>query len=453
MSSPDDEVSVWGAGFSPGGRKQTRVPQANSTAPQAPGLGSKVRTLVGGAGSGGQGRAVLWGREDRLGSLAGDKGEALQLADESVAAILWQVSDLDILGVRRYLSLESYAITDVSSLWADLKAGPSSRGTVPQSCGAAVLAEAGSLQVGGAEAGRAWGNPKRGTKSRLNVAADHQQPPSEGSFGLLSGSESSDDFSEIELMRVSIYPKGGQAKLNSLKGREKLLLSLPDPFLSSVLRGFTSVVERQDRQGNEELNIFPPKKCRASSGGRMSASRATREYQYLPCVTPRRKREQEKKSLGGVSKPALGRTFPSWEQRTSSTPLEPSPLPPVSGIPLFGRSKKYALVPWGAKESKHMGAGVKSVARRAREAMSPMAVVGEDNDPNRDPVTKGQFPTHWAWPSSPWAHHGEPSSDDLNIRDPQNPGNSEPLTLSLGEVVPRGPEPSDEWGEGRNFSL
>ena len=53
----------------------------------------------------------------------------------------------------------------------------------------------------------------------MNVAADHQLPPLEGSFGLLSDSESSDEFSDRELMRVSIYPKdGGQAKLNSLKG-------------------------------------------------------------------------------------------------------------------------------------------------------------------------------------------------------------------------------------------
>ena len=129
-----------------------------------------------------------------------------------------------------------------------------------------MLAAAGPLQVGGAEAGRAWGNPKRGAKSTLNVAADHQRPPSEGPFGLLSDSESSDEFIERELMRVSIYPKeGGQAKLNSLKGprntpkhstvwgRENLL-HLPGPFLSSALRGFTSVVKRQDRQGNVELN-------------------------------------------------------------------------------------------------------------------------------------------------------------------------------------------------------
>lgn len=78
---------------------------------------------------------VLWGCEDRLGSLADDKGDALQLADESVAAILRQLSGLDVLGVSRYLSPQSYVITDESSLWADLEAGPSGRGTVPQGCG------------------------------------------------------------------------------------------------------------------------------------------------------------------------------------------------------------------------------------------------------------------------------------------------------------------------------
>ena len=118
------------------------------------------------------------------------------------------------------------------------------------------------LQVGGPKVGRAWGNPKRST----NVAVDRQWPPSVSPARLFSDSESSDEFIERELMRVSIYPKeGGQAKLNSLKGprntpkhltvwgRENLF-HLPGPFLSSALRGFTSVVKRQDRQGNAELN-------------------------------------------------------------------------------------------------------------------------------------------------------------------------------------------------------
>ncbi|KAM7225524.1 hypothetical protein CapIbe_023501 [Capra ibex] len=107
-------------------------------------------------------------------------------------------------------------------------------------------------------------------------------------------------------------------------------------------------------------------------------------------------------------------------------------------------SKRYTLVSLGTKESKHTDAGATSVARRAQKAVSVMAMVGEHNDPNRDPVPKGELSTHWAWPSSPWAHHGEPSSDDFHIRDPQDPGNSEPLALNLGEVMPKGPESSDE---------
>ena len=73
-----------------------------------------------------------------------------------------------------------------------------------------------------------------------------------------------------------------------------------------------------------------------------------------------------------------------------ATSLEPATLPPVSGIPLLGRSKRHTLVPLGTKESKHTGTGAKAVAKRAWEAVSVVAVVGENNDPNRDPVTKGQ---------------------------------------------------------------
>ena len=93
---------------------------------QTQGFNSEREVLEAGWGQGwGAGRAVLWGCEDQLGSLADDKGDALPLADESVAAILQQLSDLDVLGFSRYLSLESYAITDETSLWVNLKAGPS----------------------------------------------------------------------------------------------------------------------------------------------------------------------------------------------------------------------------------------------------------------------------------------------------------------------------------------
>ena len=101
-----------------------------------------------------------------------------------------------MLGVGRYPSPESYAVGEVSALWADLKAGPGGRGAAAQSSGEVAPVAVCPLQVSGPKVGRAWGNPKRGTKSTLNMAADHQRPPSEGPFGLLSDSESSDEFIE-----------------------------------------------------------------------------------------------------------------------------------------------------------------------------------------------------------------------------------------------------------------
>ena len=432
VSSPDDEVSVSEAGFRSECREHISGLEAGFTAPQGPGPspgpspGPEPGAPGSGEGEGGggfpdpegleserelleAGGPVLWGPEGRSGFPADDQGDALQLADESVAAILQQLADLNTLGISTYLSQESYAVGKVSALW-DLEARPCHRGGAAQRCGEAAQAEAGPLGVGGPKPGRAWGSPKRGTKSRLNVAVDRQWPPSESPAGLLSDPESSDEFSEIELMRVSIYPKdGGQAKLNSpevpgntprgsnVQGRENPL-NVPGTCLSSAPPGLISVVERQGRQGEaEQEDISTPKKMQSGlcgKGGSLSSytgmAVAAAATGSGPWPTPRRKGVQEKKSLGRVSKPAVGRTFPSWGQGISATPLELATFPQISGIPLLERSKKYALVPSGVKEFKDTSAGKKSVARRAQKLMAPVAVSQEDNDTNRDLFPKGQ---------------------------------------------------------------
>ena len=58
---------------------------------------------------------MLWDREGWPGSPADDKGDTLELADEMVAAMLRHLSDLDVLGVGRYPSPESYAVGEVSA--------------------------------------------------------------------------------------------------------------------------------------------------------------------------------------------------------------------------------------------------------------------------------------------------------------------------------------------------
>lgn len=100
---------------------------------------------------------------------------------------------------------------------------------------------------------------------------------------------------------------------------------------------------------------------------------------------------QEKKEIPrGSLQTCPGGTFPSWGQGIAATPLEPATFPQVFGILLLGRSKRYTLVPSGTKESKHAGAGKKSLVGQLGQVVSVLAMAGEDNDPNRDPVPKGQ---------------------------------------------------------------
>ena len=101
--------------------------------------------------------------------------------------------------------------------------------------------------------------------------------------------------------------------------------------------------------------------------------------------------QEKKKIRRGSLQTCPGGTFPSWGQGISATPLEPATFPQVFGILLLGRSKRYTLVPCGAKESKHTSTGKKSEARQAREAVMAMAVMGEDKNPNKEPVPKGQM--------------------------------------------------------------
>ncbi|XP_059858024.1 uncharacterized protein CXorf49 homolog [Delphinus delphis] len=483
MSSPD-EVYVWGRRVRPKVRERAGVRIAGPAVPPGPDPGPESGEPRSGKGGGGfpdpegfqskremlEARGpVLWGREGGPGSPDEHTRDLLDLIDESEAANLQQLTDQDVLGVRRYPSPESSTTFKESTVWTlRLEAGPGGRGAPGQSCGEAPTAPAGPLHLGGPEAGRALGNPKRGTKRRLNVAADRQRRSAEGLAWLLSDSESSDEFSETQLMTVSTYRRGGgQAKPSrpedpgdtprhsKFQVRENYR-HVTGSSLSSAPRGLSSVVERQ---GVGEQGISSPKKMQsvlwgkggskpsypgaAAAAAAAAASVSAAAAGGLPRVTPRKDGAQEKKSVGEASKLALGGTFRSRGQRISATPVEPATFPPISGIPLPGRPKSYTLVLSGTKQSKHSGAGKKSVVSWARESE---AVAGEDKDPNRDPAPKGQLLTHRPGTSCLRMHRRKASSGDVNTRGPQDPGNSEPLALNQGEVMPRGPAPSGDQG-------
>uniref|UniRef100_A0A8C0PJK3 Uncharacterized protein n=1 Tax=Canis lupus familiaris TaxID=9615 RepID=A0A8C0PJK3_CANLF len=440
MSAPD-EVSVRGAGFGPEGGEQA------SGAPRGPGLGLDPGPPRSGEGEGGfpdpegfeserevmeAGGPVLWGREGRPGTPADDKGDALDyashLADESGAASVQQLTDPDALGVRRNPSPESCA-AEGSGVWAGLEAGPGGRGALALSRGESQPPSAVPLHLGGPEGARPRGNPRRGPKSRSTVRVDRQRPSAKGPGRRPSDPESSDEFGEIQLMRVSICSKErGQAKPNSPEDpgdtprqpsfhvRENFL-HVPGSFLSSAPRGFTSVVERQ---AVGELDISSSKKMQSVVWGK-GGNRPS-----YPVAAAAAKVAQEKKSLGGASKVTQGRSFPPWGQRVSAAPLEPATFPPISGVPLLGRNKRYSLVPSGSKQSKHTGRSrKKSGPRRTRES-EPVVVTGEGSDSNRDTVPKGQLPTHRPGPCCSGMHRGECSSGDLDTRAPEVPGSSAP---------------------------
>ncbi|XP_025838649.1 uncharacterized protein CXorf49 homolog [Vulpes vulpes] len=474
MSAPD-EVSVWRAGFGPEGGEQA------SGAPRGPGLGLDPGPPQSGEGEGGfpdpegfeserevmeAGGPVLWGREGRPGTPADDKGDALDyashLADESGAAIVQQLTDPDALGVRRNPSPESCA-AEGSGVWAGLEAGPGGRGALALSRGESQPPSAVPLHLGGPEGARPRGNPRRGSKSRSTVRVDRQRPSAKGPGRRPSDPESSDEFGEIQLMRVSFYSKErGQAKPNSPEDpgdtprqpsfhvRENFL-QVPGSFLSSAPRGFTSVVERQ---AVGEVDISSSKKMQSvvwgKGGNRPSypvaaaAPAAAAAAGSLPPATPRKKVAQEKKSLGGASKVTQGRSFPPWGQRVSAAPLEPATFPPISGVPLLGRNKRYSLVPSGSKQSKHTGRSRKKSGPRTTRESEPVVVTGEGSDSNRDTVPKGQLPTHRPGPCCSGMHRGECSSGDLNTRAPEVPGSSAPSALSQGDVMPRGRAPSSD---------
>lgn len=465
MSAPD-EVPVSGAGFGPEGGEEAGARPAGPGAPRAPALGVDVGPPRSGEGEGEggfpdaegfeperevleAGGPVLWGHEGRPGGFPTDhKGDgpayASRVADEAAADIVQQLADRDALGLRRNRPPEGCALA-ASGGWAGLGAGPGGRGALALGRVESQPPSAAPPHVGGPEGGRAWGNPKRGAKSRSKVRADRQRPSTaaKGLSVLPSDPESSDEFSDIQLVRVSTHPKeGGQAKPSSPEDpgdtprhsnfhvRESFLRTLCS-FLTPAPPGFTSLGERQ---AFGEPDISPSKKMQSLVWGKgesrpsYQGAAAVAAAGGLPRATSRKKVAQEKKAPGEASKVASGKSFPSWGQRVSAAPLEPATFPPISRVPLLGRSRRCALVPLGTKQSKHTGAGKKSAARRAREA-ELMAAAGE----GRDAFPKGQV-SRPRCSSSPGALPLPPTAPPPRTSSPMLP-----LSLIQGlPWVPRG---------------
>ncbi|XP_059535747.1 uncharacterized protein CXorf49 homolog [Myotis daubentonii] len=401
MSSPNkDEGSVWGVGSHPAGGEQAGGlgPTWGTPLPSSQDEGA-FSDLEGFQDEREVMEGVLWGCEGRPGSPADFDGGPLDyLAEEAAVATLQQLTDRDHLAVRRNPSPESCCDSEASALWVDLQAGPEGRSSQAYGLVGSRRPSTARLPVMEPAGGRAWGNCERGAKNRSRVTVGPQWSSEEGLVGWPSHSESSDEFSELYLLSLSLYGKGGgQAKPRSLQdtprhsgahARDKFLCMPSSSFLPSAPPRLASVGARRAVGELDVSRGKPQSVVCGKAGSRPSYLPGAAAAGSPPKATPGRKVAQEKKSLAGASKVAPQGTFPSWGQGVSAAALEPATFPPVAGGPVLGRGKGYSLDPLGTTQPKHTGAGQKKSGARRKKGSLPVVV--EEKEPQSDPGPKVQ---------------------------------------------------------------
>ncbi|CAH6780333.1 LOC100361265 [Phodopus roborovskii] len=410
-----------------------------------------------------EGRSVIWGCEGRPGTPVDERGDNLdfvpQLAVEGTS-FGSHAANREAWGVHRHPSPKSSA-AEPFGIWGDSDAGTRGRGMRPPSSVEGKQFSASQLHSRGLGRGRAWVTPRRGATSRI-IASDDMQYPS-------SDPESSDEFSETQMMRVTICLKeGGQAKSSGLTELEDTARHTNVQGRGSFVhvppsvRGLSSGIEKQasgDLEGcqckKKQSVVWGKDGSRLGYPGASAASASTPAVASavasgpapiaiasgtLPKTSPRKKTAQEKPLQWDASRGPLGRTFPPWGQRLKSAPVEPATFPPISGVALLGKTSKCSL-PSGPKECKPFCTGKRAMAKKTKESQP---VAKEDNDQTRDIRLQAQLPTHRAEQPCTCLHRGEMTSGDHNFRAPHVPGNSQLLTLSQRSARPRAPAPGGD---------
>nr|XP_004657088.2 uncharacterized protein CXorf49 homolog [Jaculus jaculus] len=273
--------------------------------------------------------------------------------------------------------------------------------------------------------------------------------------GPSSDPESSNEFSEVQTMRVTICLKDrGQAEASgptepgdppkhwSGQPRESFI-----PMPSSSPQGLTSTSSTERQAPAREVESVSSKKKRsvvAGKGGskpRHPGAAAATVARGIPRASPRKKAAQKKKPLWETTSVTLGRTFQQWGQRLKSAAAEPATFPPISGVGLPKRANKCSLLPLGPKQCKNCYPGKRAVAKKTKE-LQPVAK--EERDTARDASTQAQLSTHGAEPPGLCMQEREFGDAYPNNRAPQDPGNSQALALSQRGIIIRVSAPSGD---------
>ncbi|XP_054977132.1 uncharacterized protein CXorf49 homolog [Sorex araneus] len=485
MSSPEDEdqaeVTLRGGNVGPRAEETLRFLRTGPRAPGAPGLGlgrtvpPRGRTERGFQGPGAPGcgsqlmsvgEAVLCDPEGLLGTsgLRGDAGRHEERPDlmalmpvfpeEAEAAREPLVLYQGPRDVRRNPSPVS-CWDENSARWQGLNSVVCARPPFPPDLIEVHPPAANSRSLSGPQGGRDGRLARRGTRGRLHVpkALLQRAPSAEGLAKVDSDLDSPDDFSEVQRAREgrgaakagASRERGPSGTLNpessrdtprrtKFPGRENLFYmrgSMPP----SPPRRVPIAVERQAAGGREAspgkkwLNVVVPK------GRGKPSYPAVPLDSSLPLGTSR-SAIQEKKSLGGPSKSSLGRSGPSWAQRTSTATPEPATFPPIPGAKTLGRSERHSLLPVPSKQSKHNWAsGKKAVAKKPRECEQG----APDDDTKRETSPKSQVQTSRPKHSGQGMRFAEGSGGSLSTRAQRAPGDSQALVLSQGDISIRQP--------------
>uniref|UniRef100_A0A8I6AG36 Similar to human chromosome X open reading frame 49 like 1 n=1 Tax=Rattus norvegicus TaxID=10116 RepID=A0A8I6AG36_RAT len=395
-------------------------------------------------------------------SSARDKGDlmdCLPLVSDNVEDKVQQPTDQMNQDARSRSSSKSCA-TQHSTTWADTEADCSRRSMLGKRLGDVKRASVAPAHHWGPKGGRACRTKKKKkvTKSKKAIPEDIQDPPSDHD-------SSSDEYNEMQVMRVTICFKNGEQIIsgNSMAPEDKIRKR--NVQLRGNFHHMTGSLQMSAPRGH----ILGMGKLGASCSNRKASVFRGKEQSrprypgaaagVLRKASPKKKSAQEKKPLQDTPRVTGRKPVPLSGQRPKAAPVEIATFPPITCVPTLESSKKHpTTTPLEATEPTHGNTSrKKAVAKNTREtlpvargdrglmckdSMKKSTVLTPTSESYKvKEIAHAQVPPHRAEQPSVCMYRGEMSSGDCNTRASQVPANSQIVALNQGSASPRASVP------------
>uniref|UniRef100_A0A8C6HU72 Predicted gene 3858 n=1 Tax=Mus spicilegus TaxID=10103 RepID=A0A8C6HU72_MUSSI len=402
----------------------------------------------------------------------GDLMDCLPPDSNKVEDKVQQPTDQMSQDVRSHSSPKSCA-TQQSTTWADTVADCSRRNRLGKRLGDVKQASVAPAQHCGPKGGRACRTKKKKkvTKSKKTIPEDIQDPASDPD-------SSSDEYNEMQVMRVTICFKNGGHIItgNAMAPEDKTRKR------NVQLRGNFHHMTGSLRMSAPKGHVLGIGKLGSSCSNRKASVFRGKEQSRPPYpgaavgvlrkASPKKKSAQEKKPLQDIPRATGRRPVPLWGQRPKAAPVEVPTFPPINSVPTLESSKKHDTTPLEATESTHGTSRKRVVAKNTRETlpvaredrgleckdtMKNSTVMTQTSESSKvKEIDHAQVPPHRAEQPSVCMHRGEMSSGDSNTRAPQVPADSQLVAPSQGGTSPSpspspSPRASAPYGESLGF--